>query len=115
MEGKTRFSRSKVPLYALEIWFLCIPFCHAQVYEAARASWLASGCLHVPVCGGTPQRDGAQRNRAAWQNGNCTERYGGTPQRDGAQRNRAAWQNGNRAERYGGTPQRDVAQRNRAA
>ena len=24
MEGKTRFSRSKVPLYALEIWFLCI-------------------------------------------------------------------------------------------
>ena len=29
MEGKTRFSRSKVPLYALEIWFLCIPFCHA--------------------------------------------------------------------------------------
>ena len=83
MEGKTRFSRSKVPLYALEIWFLCIPFCHAQVYEAARASWLASGCLHVPVCGGTPQRDGAQRNRAAWQNGNCTERYGGTPQRDG--------------------------------
>ena len=44
-----------------------------------RASWLASECLHVPVCGGTPQRDGAERNRAAWQNGDRTERYGAAP------------------------------------
>ena len=71
---------------------------------AGCASWLAKDRSRTNVCGGTPQRDGAERNRAAWQNGDRTERYGGTPQRDGAERNRAAWQNGNRTERYGAAP-----------